>query len=545
MNKLLACLVAVQFVVILVLLGRGRDAAPSGAPPVGVRQSENAKVPAPAESQRDIEPDAAERGAEPPRRERSEAEPTQATRSRVVWGRVVDRAGAHVGGLRLYLSRDGSRYGSYEQSAEDGSFAFAGVRPGPWTIRAEATGYVPSFVEFELGPGSTPHFVEVLVSVAHRIEVEVLASDGRTGRELFQAMELPFQTMYEVIATAAAPEGPFPVAIAGRLGDYGLGRWASRAFDRPTGTALEGRPDGVIGVLELHADPPLWLSLAIRGERLATQRLPALTERVRFTISEADLAASLSGLGLRVLAHETGAPLPQVEVRMHAPQGGPVSVQRSDANGEVSFANQPAGLQLLQIQVPGREAYRRAVRLPAGERRELGEQRLAEALQFRGRILDPSGAPCGQAKIHFHVTDDMHDLQPAQRAWTPVSDAEGYFHAGNLGRRRYLWVADKGEDLHAHGILDLSAGAPAAFELRLRPAHLVQLEAPELGAEWLYFKIIDGEGVPCASGALQSRRAGRARLPDGRYQVLVHDGRRELHRLPLHVAGSDTTLRVR
>src|ERR1700742_4734003 len=58
-----------------------------------------------------------------------------------ITGTVQDGSGAVVANARITLTNDATSTSAITQSTSTGTYVFSGVKPGPYTIQAEANGF--------------------------------------------------------------------------------------------------------------------------------------------------------------------------------------------------------------------------------------------------------------------------------------------------------------------------------------------------------------------------------------------------------------------
>jgi len=94
----------------------------------------------------------------------------------IVRGTISDSAGTAVTGARVKLTREDGLPGAETISAEDGSFVFAGVKPGSFRLDIELTGFAAKQVSGTLHSGETlalPLITLTIQSVTTQVRVEV------------------------------------------------------------------------------------------------------------------------------------------------------------------------------------------------------------------------------------------------------------------------------------------------------------------------------------------------------------------------------------
>jgi len=91
----------------------------------------------------------------------------------IVRGTISDSAGAPVPGARVKLTHEDNAPGNETVSGEDGAFVFTGIKPGPFRLEIESTGFAPKQVS------GTLHSAETLVLPTIALTLQMAATEVR------------------------------------------------------------------------------------------------------------------------------------------------------------------------------------------------------------------------------------------------------------------------------------------------------------------------------------------------------------------------------
>ena len=145
--------------------------------------------------------------------------PVQSTGS--IAGTVVDSSGAAIVGARLVLSYDDATPARETRTATDGTFAFAGVPPGPYHVAITAPGFAAQTYSAKLAEGESgivPQITLVVASESTQVQVVVsrveLAEDEIKVQEKQRVLGVfpNFYVSYDPHAVALTPKQKFELA---------------------------------------------------------------------------------------------------------------------------------------------------------------------------------------------------------------------------------------------------------------------------------------------------------------------------------------------
>jgi len=389
-------------------------------------------------------------------------------------GRVVDREGQPVPDVPIELSgdpTDGGWLHETTRSAEDGSFAFAGIRDAALSVKAALDEHLP--VEQDLGhvpEGSLRHGIELVVVRGHAIEGVVRWPDGKpvAGAWVTVSQDREVDGLRfgpdDGVAEKTAEDGSFTVtglepracvvrASAKSFREKDLAKAAERAAEgrdyklRARGPTYKVRLDDVqpgTRGLELVLTPGEGLS-----GRVVDDRGEGLTG---FAVSAEPVGGSGSELGRadavkRVVVSLDGS----FEI-----DGLREGVWRVRAQSKGHQASEP-----VEVQIPG-----------SGEL-ELVTPRYAE---LQGRVLDPGGEPISGARVWVDELepDEVLEVEVLGRQWgeNATTNQRGEFTVRDLGPgRSRLWAGAKGYGASLAQLVEVEAGDERdGLVLRLRPA---------------------------------------------------------------------------
>lgn len=402
----------------------------------------------------------------------------------------------------------------YESGAvQAGRYAFPGMEPGAWEIRARAKGCRDLSVQIDID-GSAPQRHDLTLQRAYSLKVAVVTDDGRPLRAAMAEEEVPFTELI-AIATTEEPVN-FPMTTLRTLHNIGVGRW------RGTHYGQEPLPKRYLGILEIGATPPVWVCVVHRHVVLAKKIVPAGLDEVELIVPMDALFGSFSGARLRVVAAETGTPLTEARVSFSDRQSGGGGIA-PDEDGVAVFDRIPSGIMELTIRAEERELYHRMVRLPPGQTLDLGTVAVDAVGTIKGSVVDPDGAAVAGATLrHFRLGRTPADL-PLDNGMSANSDAEGKFELWGVGLGRYLVVAyhDTG---CARAIVDTSAKAVEDLRMELRDGQIEIInQVPPTETYLLSLRTPDGDRA--YSGHVRPGSDYVRSVPPGRYTAEIRNDR--------------------
>ena len=315
---------------------------------------------------------------------------------------------------------------------EKGRFAFANVKAGPYSLRAEKRGYTavdPALPGAPLVLAAGEHLENVVVKLfaAAVISGRVVNEKGEPVVWIrVWAYQLDPSGRRAAPAGAARAPGAAPIPITGppagsastndrgefRLFSLSPGRYYLRVDASATGLAVSGP---VLRYLPAFypAAPPLEEAAALQvkaGDELIVnftlQPAPAVT-----TAAAAQPSATPAGepatLAGRVVSSD-GSPLARATVSLGGPAGTGIAV--TDETGRFEFANLRAGIGMITAQrtgytgIMGHDWVMR--RIAAGDHIDDVVVKLYAAAAISGRILDENGEPMEGLQVSAYPVDD-------------------------------------------------------------------------------------------------------------------------------------------
>jgi len=422
---------------------------------------------------------------------------------------VVGGARASLPPTKLVFRRGGF---AEETIAIDAEYLMPRLSPGKWTVTAEQLGYELLSQQIDLAPEPREQQIDFLMTRLPHIFVNMVTPQGQPFMKALRTASGSASRMsIVVVATASPPRERLGATLEDGYEHYGLGKW------RPSnGWKTEAEVDEPrAGILELPRPLPVYVSACVENVVLATQFAPAGTEQVEFVLTPEDVRATRGSLRLRIADAETGRPVTEGRVGLHANgsfgMGDPIIQQ----DGTVEFADLPPGPRHLSIVCRGYEWVVEQVWIDAGLETNLGVLRLNRPISIAGTAVDEAGDPV-RAWISVWPIESYEASQRIADKFCWHADHDGQFRIQPAGRKRYLLRANDEEWASESAIVDASEGP--VENVRLRVARGVPLTV-SFGAEvqrGSRLLVHDMQGHPVGE---------RPVLPGGCARIGVHPGR--------------------
>jgi carboxypeptidase family protein len=171
-------------------------------------------------------------------------------------GTIVDATGGAIAGAQVTLTFGGPAPKQDTQSGPDGSFSFASVAPGPFTITTTATGFAARTFSGTLHPGEIDMVPPIALSLATNVtEVRVVVPSNEVAEEQLKIQEkqrvlgvIPnFYVTYIPDAAALSPKQKFELAWRTSIDPVTLGLTAAVAGFQQAEDQFNGYGQGTEG----------------------------------------------------------------------------------------------------------------------------------------------------------------------------------------------------------------------------------------------------------------------------------------------------------
>ncbi len=281
-----------------------------------------------------------------------------------------------------------------------------------------------------------------------------------------------------------------------------------------------GIPPSWDGALDLAADPPLFAVAWLGTLLLGTAEIREGESRVVIRLEEAQLMSGLSSLTLRVLDFETGVALPRARVGLtpHWSGGGERPV---DPDGRVRFALQVPDELDLQVHCEGYASFHRGVILRPGELFDFGDVTLSRERRLHAQVVDSTGRPLAQHRIHFFQTDGWSRPENPARTYSST-DAEGL--ASLLtGAQRQQWIVGGGNFGLQAVVWERGDQGNDDREIRLLAGSAVRILAAAPDGQARILWLLDSEGLLLAPRHHTQFGEWSVTLTPGSYLLRVED----------------------
>jgi hypothetical protein len=443
----------------------------------------------------------------------------------IVWGHVLDAEKTPVQeGYVAFVDRLGERL--LARTSTDGSYTVSGLAPGRWFVEAGAEGFLTSESWLPLESDTPRVRRDFQLERSTRLIVRVLTPEGRPFHEVDQ--ERPGTRVFWItpIATKEPPTAGFKINNGDWLHRFGAGR---HAFPYPTS------PPGAIAVLELFEPMPLYVSLLLYQEVLATQLVDRDQGEVVFVLDVDDAAKQLAELEMTVLDAETRAPLADAVANFHM-SAGLGQAKKADADGRIVLRGRAPGRYDFFIRSAGHASERMWIELPAGAKVH-HTIALASGARIQGRVLDQEGQPfaaeieLGSAPVPGELPTTASEAFHVRRR----TRGDGTFELEELPPGRWLLQFhdardDKGLYSHmsANVVVDTSSGPVTDLVVRAIPTG--RLVATWMGPdrEGIELRFLDEAGLVRAQRSFWSGGPNLIALPQGPWRMLILDGNKAI-----------------
>ena len=389
-----------------------------------------------------------------------------------------------------------------------GEYTVFGLSPGSVRVRIDVRGFIPLDEEFELPADRERARRDFTLQRALVLPVRFTDLEG-------SVLELPREVaeLLAAVATRVQP-GTAPGIRGRRPAGFGAGTWRPEERHSPDPRI----PAGCAGVLEIREPAPVWISAVLREAVLASRLVRGDEPEIVFALDRELVLGQLGSVALHVVDGRTGAPLADASVELSFRDASGAD-QQVDALGDVLLENVVPGLRTAWTRAAGRADVRLAVRVPAGERIDLGTVALYPVARMRGRLVDVDGR--GVSGI---IDTIPTRLLARPRALESVSiersAADGTFSLEQCEAGPVRIVA-YGEALAATAIeVDASSGGLDGIEIQLVPGTPVELRAPK-GNDEVAVEVVDVAGRPLRALIVHPSWPTRIRLASGSYTLHV------------------------
>jgi hypothetical protein len=428
------------------------------------------------------------------------------------------------------------------------AYRIDGLSPGEVGLECSAHNYRPQTLRLVLGPREVEHRLDVVFVPDWFVDVQLDTPDGRS---------LTRETAVRLVPGAsfhfAGSKAPPPAA------------WISGSFEERRARRLvgdtHGSPDDETAFTRLLVlgDPPLHLSVDVRGVVLASTRLDDRVERARLVVP-IDRVDSLRCAFTCVLVDgESGAPFSRNFVTLSGvSMGGINRVQTlvADATGRIRREELLPGRYSLSLRgmgpAPDAWSARKVQRfeLRDGDDLDLGTIALDPSQHAAGRFVDAKGRPVeGRGTIRPLSLDDGVDSASDGFDMQIGRRPSGGFLCDGLGKERYVLVANgrpwgnpKGDLLVGNALVDLSGGSVDDLVVTLAVAQQICLRPETEEATDFVYRLVNAAGVPFEHGELMRPRTYW--LAPGDYSALVGPDVAHLREIPFTLGTEALTIKV-
>jgi len=426
--------------------------------------------------------------------------------------------------------------------AERGLYSFDDLPVGDYVLEAGSWGQVRRTIRLEAGVAERRE--DLVFDPAWMLRVKIETPDGEDLRDLIHEQRIAPMLQLAVVATIEPPGDRLPASYEMEHSGYGVGScqslWAPE----------EKRDDR----LQISADPPVHVSIAMRDIVLATQRVDTPVGEVTFTIGLDRLKSLLAGLTLRVVDSDTESPATEASVSLRT-AGSVEAGIRPDVEGRVTYEVRVPGLYEVDILMKDRVYETVAADLQPGRVTDLGIIRLTRGVAIRGRCIDAEGHPHNVLPGFSRLADSAGAPREPQTIFIGKADGDdGHFSVKNLPAGRYLvQIMEPGQSFHIEGekgwtivptVVDTRQGPVEDLVLVVhRPSTLVLRSVSE-AVDGMIYEVLTLDGLSAAKGSIRGSAAEKVGLAPGPYTLRLTRSGALVRDVPFTLTPDTLTLAV-
>jgi hypothetical protein len=461
-----------------------------------------------------------------------------------LFGSLKNRAGelvhdSHAGVLLTDAMGENRRC-----EVEKGLYSFDNLPVGDYVLDAGSWGFREVRRTIRLEAGDTERHEDLVFDPAWMLRVKIETPDGEDLRDLLHDQPMAPMLQLAVVATIEAPGERFAASYDMERSGYGVG--ACQFLWSPE----EKRDDRI----QISADPPVHVSVAMRDIVLATQRVDTMVEEVTFTIGLDRLRSLLAGLTFRVLDGDTEAPATEASVSLTTAQSTEGGI-RPDAEGRVTYEGRVPGLYEANILMKDRVYETVTAELQPGRVTDLGIIRLTRGVEIRGRCIDAKGQPHKVAPGLRRIADRTDaPREPQTILIGEVADEDGRFTIKHLPAGRYqVQITDPVESFGMEvekgwvivpTVVDTRHGPVDDLVLVVhRPSTLV-LRSVSDAVDGMTYEVLTLDGFSAAKEFIRGSAAEKVELAPGPYTLRLTRSGSLVREVPFTLGVDTLTLTV-
>jgi hypothetical protein len=446
---------------------------------------------------------------------------------------VID---ANVVMVIALTDRDGNEQ---ETKVSNGSYQFDRLAPGSYFLQVVPAHTRPAHRTITLKPDEDEHVENFLVEDTWLLGFRVVTPNGQELLKELEASE-PDSEIWPWLTVAATIDSP-----GDRLPEVDWDQaWSGMEGLPICGTSLVADQDKKI---EIFAEPPIYVSVAMRDLVLATTKVVGRVESVELVVDPAKLRTMLGGLTLIVLDGETGAPAMDASVHLRTSESSDPAIHPDDT-GHVKFDGRVPGRYELEVAMAARGDLLVDAEVAAGHVTDLGTVRLGPEVRIRGRCIDEKGAE--QSDV-LPVVVQLREVSQRRAAITvfparPAAESAGFVFRGLPAGRYEIQSTpvrpsttggdDEGQpgdwhlalsERHAVGwifdpkIIDTRSGPVDDLVLTVRHPSSIFIRPVSEAVDGMDFEIQSAGGVSVLSDRFHGSMPTRIELAPGDYRLTL------------------------
>lgn len=462
----------------------------------------------------------------------------------------------------------------HDALASQAEYLLPGIEPGRWKITAEVAGYKPLSMDVVVASEPREQEVNVFLERLPQLFVKMVTPEGEQLADAARKEKGALARMQVIaIATREPPPDRLPATLEDTYDSFGHATWTPISrVGAPVGATLRGVrgespngssvvrytyatdphelamlphgssaspqavdvPAGYSGILDLARPLPAYVSACVADTVLRTQFVPFGAEEVVFVISADELRGKRGALRFRIVDDETGRPLTDGRVGLHANgqfgMGNPII----DPNGWVEFEDEPPGPRHLSVVVRGFEWIVEQVWIEPGRVTDLGTYRLRRPIAIQGEVYDEGGVAV-RAWVSVWPLERYASTQRILDKFCWRADPEGHFTVRPVGPQKYVLRANDEEWAGEPVVVDASAGPVGNVRLRVARGTSVTVSYDADTPRGARLAVFDANDMPVAERAVDASRTSSLRVAPGRYRLEVLLGDESISRRAIEV----------
>jgi Carboxypeptidase regulatory-like domain len=427
---------------------------------------------------------------------------------------------------------------------ENGQYSLDGLQPGTYSLSFRKPKFKHQERSVVLRADEPVHREDLHIEDAWMITVHLLTPEGEDLRTTLRKNVKHFWPGPSVLATVDSPGDRFPESpILDRTRQF-----ASVPADS-SGLVNEGPYQ-----IYVHADPPVFVSVVMRDQVLATQRVQDMVADLTFIVSVEQVRALLSGLIVRFVDGESGLPAVKAGVTLNTLQSTEGGYQL-DEQGVLRIEDHLPGLYDLRAMLAGHPLITKRIELLPGRTVDMGTITLGTGLTVQGKCVDAEGQP---RKVNLGLVQLGDDASSSSNAsdlcYLLGVDDQGLFSDTDVPPARFellirppmKGISEGGESGWAVSplVVDTRNGSVENLVIVVHRPVSVALHPISTEVEGMKYAVITTDGITYHDGTFSGPAAVGLEFVPGDYTLRLTRASKLVRELPLTVGTQPMTIDV-